>query len=67
MQIELETASDYILEMENKVVKANKTSLELLKSLRDSETEVETLKAYLLDLKAKIADLKSKVPNTDEA
>jgi hypothetical protein len=28
---ELETASDYILELEEKVYKANKTSLELLR------------------------------------
>ena len=31
LQKELETASDYILELEEKVYKANKTSLELLK------------------------------------
>ena len=31
LQKELETASDYILELEDKVYKANKTSLELLK------------------------------------
>jgi hypothetical protein len=31
MQKELETASDYILELEDKVYKANKTSLELLR------------------------------------
>ncbi len=31
LQKELETASDYILELEEKVYKANKTSLELLR------------------------------------
>ena len=31
LQRELETATDYILELEEKVYKANKTSLELLK------------------------------------
>ena len=37
MQTELETASDYIMTLEEKVYKANKTSLEL-------EVEIETLK-----------------------
>ena len=31
LQAELETASDYILELEEKVYKANKTSLDLLR------------------------------------
>lgn len=31
MQNELESSTDYILELEEKVYKANKTSLELLK------------------------------------
>ena len=48
-------ASEYIMELEDKAFKANKTSLELLKSLRDSEVEIEALKAYILDLKTKIA------------
>lgn len=44
LQKELENATDYILELEEKVYKANKTSLELLKQLKDAETEIETLK-----------------------
>jgi DNA repair exonuclease SbcCD ATPase subunit len=55
LQRELEDASDYILELEEKVYKANKTSLELLKQLKDSETEIETLKQYIVDLKQRIA------------
>ena len=51
MQKELETASDYILELEDKVYKANKTSLELLRQLKDSEVEIETLKNYIIELK----------------
>lgn len=35
--------------------KANVTSLELLKQLKESEQEVETLKSYIIDLKSKIA------------
>ena len=41
--------------LEDKVFKSNKTSLELLSNLRDREIEVETLKAYIIDLKARIA------------
>ena len=41
--------------LEDKVYKSNKTSLELLSNLRDREVEVETLKAYIIDLKARIA------------
>lgn len=52
---ELETASDYIMEMEDKVYKANKTSLELLRQLKDAEVEIETLKNYIIELKQRIA------------
>ena len=55
MQKELENATDYILELEEKVYKANKTSLELLKQLKDAEVEIETLKQYIIDLKQRIA------------
>ena len=52
---ELENATDYILELEEKVYKANKTSLELLKQLKESEIEIEQLKQYIIDLKQRIA------------
>lgn len=52
---ELENGTDYILELEEKVYKANKTSLELLKQLKDSEAEIEALKQYITDLKSRIA------------
>lgn len=55
VQKELENATDYILELEEKVYKANKTSLELLKQLKDAEVEIETLKQYIVDLKQRIA------------
>jgi hypothetical protein len=44
-----------VLELEEKVYKANKTSLELLKQLKDAECEIETLKQYVIDLKQRIA------------
>lgn len=55
LQSELDNATDYILELEEKVYKANKTSLELLKQLKDAEVEIETLKQYIIDLKQRIA------------
>lgn len=55
MQSELNTASDYIVQLEEKVYKANKTSLELLKQLKDAEVEIETLKNYIIELKQRIA------------
>ena len=47
--------SEYISALEEKMYKANVTSLELLKQLKDSEQEVETLKSYIIDLKSKVA------------
>ena len=41
--------------MEEKCLEANRTSLDLLASLRDKEAENETLKQYIIDLKARIA------------
>ena len=35
--------------------KANQTSLQLLKDLKEAETELETLKSYVIDLKSKVA------------
>ena len=55
MQRELETASDYLLEQEEKTHKANQTALELLKQLKEAEGEIEGLKQYVIDLKQRIA------------
>ena len=54
MQKEVEQATDYVLELEEKVYKANKTQLELLKQLKDCEVEIDTLKSYIVDLKQRI-------------
>ena len=37
------------------MLKANMTSLELLKELRNNECELENLKNYIIDLKSKVA------------
>ena len=39
----------------DKCYRANRTSLELLTSVRDLEAENETLKGYIIDLKSRIA------------
>ena len=48
-------ASEYIIALENKCYKANKTSLDLLETVRDLESEISTLKLYIVDLKGRIA------------
>jgi len=41
--------------LDDKIYKANNTSLELLRQLKDAETEIETLKHYIIELKQRIA------------
>ena len=55
LQKDLQSATDYIVQVETKCFNANKVSLELLEKVRELETEVETLKAYIIDLKSRIA------------
>ena len=62
LQSELENASSYIIELEEKFYKSQQTSLELLKQLKQVEFEneeliheIETLKQYIIDLKSRIA------------
>ena len=55
MQDEIKQQSKYLENLEEKMLKANQTSLDLLKELRDNETELENLKSYILDLKSKVA------------
>jgi len=55
LQEDLLSAADYMQELEGKVYDANKTSLDLLRQIRDNELEIESLKNYVIDLKSKIA------------
>lgn len=55
IQEELREANKYIRDLDDKIYKANNTSLELLRQLKDSETEIETLKHYIIELKQRIA------------
>jgi hypothetical protein len=52
---ELENASDYIVRLEDKFFESKRTSLDLLKGLKDSEGEIDMLKTYIIDLKSRIA------------
>jgi chromosome segregation ATPase len=52
---ELNTAGDFMLDLEAKVHKANNTSLELLRQLKDAEAEIEALKEYIIELKQRVA------------
>jgi septal ring factor EnvC (AmiA/AmiB activator) len=51
----LEKASEYISRLEQKFYESKTQSLELLKSLKNAENEIEVLKAYVIDLKSRIA------------
>ena len=69
LQIELENASSYIGELEDKFYKSQQTALELLRQLKECEfqieeyqmeieqwqKEIDVLKQYIIDLKARIA------------
>ena len=69
LQKELENASAYIIELESKFYKSQQTSLELLRQLKQIEfeneellhelemlnSEIQTLKQYIIDLKSRIA------------
>jgi len=66
LQKELDTAADYINELEAKYLKAQETCIEMLKQLKSLEYdydtlkastdyEIETLKQYIIDLKSRIA------------
>jgi len=55
LQDELRQANQYIRSLDDKIYKANNTSLELLRQLKEAETEIETLKHYIIELKQRIA------------
>ena len=69
LQREIQTATDYIVEIEEKCYQSNQTCVELLQQMRNLDKacelrvkklkekhslEAETLKAYILDIKARI-------------
>lgn len=60
---EINKQQDYVSNLENRTYKANITSLELLRQLKTSEEENESLKMYIIDLKQKVAIY---VPHKDD-
>jgi hypothetical protein len=44
MQVELETAGDYLLDSEEKVTKANNMAIDLLNKLKEADEEIEYLR-----------------------
>jgi chromosome segregation ATPase len=52
---ELEKASDFMVDLEEKVHKANSTSLTLLNKVKESEREIDILKDYIYELKSRVA------------
>ena len=52
---ELEGASGHINKIGDDIYQTNATALELLKNLKDSESEIEALKSYIIDLKSRIS------------
>ena len=55
LHTDLCVASDYMATLEEKVYTANKTSLDLLKQIKDDEEEIVSLKKVIVDLKAKVS------------
>ena len=54
LKAELLTASEYILQLEEKTHTSNVNSLAILKQFKGAEIEIETLKTYINDLKAQM-------------
>ena len=55
LQIQLEGASAYIAQLEEKFYESQTTQLEMLKQMKEYENEIETLRTYIIDLKSRIA------------
>ena len=51
----MKEASEQIHDLEDRLNETSKRSLELLKQLKDCETEIDALKTYIIDLKSRIA------------
>jgi len=52
---ELTKASEFMVDLEEKVHKANSTSVTLLTKVKESEREVDLLKDYIYELKSRVA------------
>ena len=55
LQTQLEGASQYIMQLEEKFYESQTTQLEMLKQMKEYESEIESLRQYIIDLKSRIA------------
>ena len=55
LTIQLQGASEYILQLEHKCFEVNQEQLEMLKQLKCHEAEIDNLRQYIIDLKSRIA------------
>ena len=55
LQVQLQGASEYILQLESKYYETNQEQLEMLKQLKGYEAEIDNLRQYIIDLKSRIA------------
>ena len=53
--VQLQGASEYIFQLENKCYEVNQEQLEMLKQLKGHESEIDNLRQYIIDLKSRIA------------
>ena len=53
---ELQSNTDHIIQMEEKVYKSNKISLEILKHLKETEEEVQNIKSKEQSLRSTLAN-----------
>ena len=53
--LQLQSASDHVRLVEERLQETSRRSLELLKQLKECENEIDTLKTYIIDLKSRIA------------
>lgn len=54
LQSEVDDGAEFILSLEEKVYKANKITIELLKQLKDDEYEITDLKEHIRELRTKV-------------
>ena len=55
LQKEIQNQTQFVLELEEKVYRSNKTSLELLKQLKEAEIEISHLQGYVSDLQNRVS------------
>ena len=55
LHVDMQAGHDYMADVEEKLYQSNLRNLELLRRLKQDETEIAGLKSYILELKARVA------------